>query len=197
MMSDQGISEDSLNDVDAPKQSNLPKVLLLSAIVAVLIVTFVFLWGGKDQLRKVRAGYAAPDFTFRDLSFKDVSLSQYKGKIVLLNLWSTTCPPCIDEVPYFENLYQKMKGNEGFQLLTVVTNRGEDATVVKTFMDKHGLHFPALVDTKKVVYSRYKLTGWPETFLIGKDGIILDKFVGPKEWDSPQFIDRLNKLTKG
>ena len=196
-MSDQGISEDGLNEVAAPKQSNLPKALLLSAIVAVLIVTFVFLWGGKDQLRKVRAGYAAPDFTFRDLSFKDVSLSQYKGKIVLLNLWSTTCPPCIDEVPYFENLYQKMKGNEGFQLLTVVTNRGEDATVVKTFMDKHGLHFPTLVDTKKVVYRRYKLTGWPETFLIGKDGIILDKFVGPKEWDSPQFVDRLSRLAEG
>ena len=190
------MSEDSLNEVDAPKQSNLPKALLLSAIMAVLIVTFVFLWGGKEQLRKVRAGYPAPDFTFRDLSFKDVSLSQYKGKIVLLNLWSTTCPPCIDEVPYFENLYQKMKGNEGFQLLTVVTNRGEDAAVVKSFMEKHGLHFPVLVDTKKVVYRRYKLTGWPETFLIGKDGIIMDKFVGPKEWDSSQFIDRMNKLAE-
>jgi len=196
-MPEQSLPQGGPQEAAAQREGSLPKLLLLLAIIAVFVLAFLVLWGGRDQLRIVKSGSPAPDFTFRDLNFSEVSLSQYKGKIVLLNLWSTTCPPCIDEVPYIESLYQKMKGNDRFQLLTVVTNRGEDGEVVKPFMKKHGLSFPVLIDTKKVAWQRYKLTGWPETFLIGRDGIILEKFVGPKEWDSTQFIDRLNKLTKG
>lgn len=189
--------QESTEEPESEPRSNLPKLLLLSAMIGVFVLTFLFLWGGKDELRTVKKGYPAPEFTFRDLSFKEVSLSQFKGKIILLNLWSTTCPPCIDEVPYFENLYQIMKGNDDFQLLTIVTNRGEDGEVVKAFMEKYGLTFPVLIDTKKVAWRRYKLTGWPETFLIGRDGIILDKFIGPMKWDSPRFIKSLKGLIEG
>jgi len=176
------------------KSGTIPKLLLIAAIFAVFAVTILVLWGGRDELRKVKVGYPAPDFTFRDMSHKEVSLSDYKGKVVLLNLWSITCPPCIDEVPYFESLYQKMKDNQDFHLLTVVTNRGETEREVRPFLEKHGLHFHVLIDNKKVAWKRYKLTGWPETFLIGRDGIIVEKFIGPKKWDSPEFVEQIKSL---
>ena len=176
------------------KSGTIPKLFLTAAIFVVFAVTILVLWGGRDELRKVKVGFPAPDFTFRDMSHKEVSLSDYQGKVVLLNLWSITCPPCIDEVPYLEGLYQKMKGNEDFHLLTVVTNRGETAKEVKPFLEKHGLNFHVLIDNKKVAWRRYKLTGWPETFLIGRDGIIVEKFIGPREWDSSRFISKIKSV---
>lgn len=195
-MTEQENSEHSpeKDDESPVKSGTIPKLLLTSAIFIVFAVTILVLWGGRDELRKVKVGYPAPDFTFRDMSHKEVSLSDYQGKVVLLNLWSITCPPCIDEVPYLEGLYQKLKDNEDFHLLTVVTNRGETEKEVRPFLQKHGLNFHVLIDNKKVAWRRYKLTGWPETFLIGRDGIIVKKFIGPKEWDSPAFVSEIKKL---
>jgi len=185
-----------MSDEGRQSRSSIPKLLIGAAIIAVAAVTFLMLWGGRDELRKVRPGYPAPEFTFRDLEHKEVSLSDYKGKVVLLNIWSITCQPCIDEVPFLENLYQKMKGEKDFHLLTVVSNRGETQEEVRPFMQKMGLTFHTLIDTKKVAYKRYKLTGWPETFLIDRNGIIVEKFIGPNKWDSPSLIQMFSLLLR-
>ena len=198
-MSDDGTSPDSVETEETPvaSSSTLPKLIMLGVIISVVALTFLVLWGGRDELRVVKVGYPAPDFTFRDLDHKEVSLSDYKGKVVLLNLWSITCPSCIDENPYFESLFQKMKGNKDFHLLTVVTNRGETEREVAPFAKKHGLNFHILVDNKKVAWKRYKMTGWPETFLLDRDGIIVEKFIGPRDWSSPAFVRKIEKLIKG
>ena len=179
---------------NSTSKSSIPKLLIFCAIIFIAAMTFLMLWGGRDELRKVKPGYAGPDFTLKDLNFKEVSLADYKGKVVLLNIWSMTCPPCVDEVPYFENLYQAMKDEKDFHLLTVNSNRGETHEDVSKFMKKMGLNFQALIDTKKTVYKRYKLTGWPETFLIDRNGIIVEKFIGPNRWDSPLFIQKISNL---
>ena len=198
-MSDDGTSPDSVETEETPvaSSSTLPKLIMLGVIISVVALTFLVLWGGRDELRVVKVGYPAPDFTFRDLDHKEVSLSDYKGKVVLLNLWSITCPSCIDENPYFESLFQKMKGDKDFHLLTVVTNRGETEREVAPFAKKHGLNFHILIDNKKVAWKRYKLTGWPETFLLDRDGIIVEKFIGPRDWSSPAFVRKIEKLIKG
>lgn len=188
------VNPDDIDGETVDSGSFFSKLFITGTIAAILFVTILVLWGGRDEMRKVKPGEPAPDFTFRDLDHKEVSLSDYKGKVVLLNLWSITCPPCIEEVPSLERLYQKMKDNKDFHLLTVVTNRGETENEVRPFMKKHGLHFQALIDSKKVAWRRYKLTGWPETFLIDKDGIIVEKFLGPRKWDSPEYLNKFNKL---
>ena len=170
------------------------KLFLLAAITSVLALTVLVLWGGREELRTVLPGHPAPDFTFRDLSHKEVSLSDYKGKVVLLNFWSITCPPCIEEIPYLQRLQEIMQDNPGFHLLTVVTNRGETEKEVRPFMEKRGLTFHALIDSKKAAWRRYKLTGWPETFLLDREGIIVEKFIGPRKWDSKEFMDKFEKL---
>lgn len=194
MTEDEASQEEVSEEQKNSSSSMVPKLLMFSAIVAVFAVTVLVLWGGRHELRRIKPGYPAPDFTFNDLDQKEVSLSDYKGKVVLLNLWSITCPPCIEEIPYLESLYQKMKGNEDFHLLTVVTNRGETEKEVRPFVEKHGLNFHVLIDFKKVAWRRYKLTGWPETFLLDRDGIIIERYIGPKEWDAPKFIEKFNKL---
>ena len=198
-MSEQEIEQDTQSDEgeSVKKSGAVAKLLLTAAIFIVFAITILVLWGGRDELRKVKVGYPAPDFTFRDMSHKEVSLSDYQGKVVLLNLWSITCPPCIDEVPYLESLYQKMKDNEDFHLLTVVTNRGETEREVRPFLKKHGLNFHVLIDNKKVAWKRYKMTGWPETLLLDRDGIIVEKFLGPRDWSSPLFIRKVKKLMEG
>lgn len=180
----------------AASSSTVPKLIMLAVIISVVALTFLVLWGGRDELRVVKVGYPAPDFTFRDLDHKEVSLSDYKGKVVLLNLWSITCPSCIDENPDLESLFQKMKGNKDFHLLTVVTNRGETEREVAPFARKHGLNFHILIDNKKVAWKRYKMTGWPETLLLNREGIIVEKYLGPRDWSSPAFVRKIQKLMK-
>ena len=97
---------------------------------------------GDPQLGK---GTLAPNFTLPDLTGKSVNLTDYRGKVVLLNIWATWCPPCVEEMPSLEKLYQEMKG-EPFEILAVSLDE-TGAEVVAPFMKKHKLNFPALIDS--------------------------------------------------
>ena len=138
---------------------------------------------GKPRLGK---GVPAPDFTLPDLDGKMVSLADYKGKVVLLNIWATWCPPCVEEMPSMEKLYQELK-DEGFEILAVSIDVS-GAKAVIPFMKKHKLSFSALTDTKGAIKSLYQTTGVPESFIIDKDGIIVEKVIGPRDWATPGAI---------
>ena len=126
----------------------------------------------------------APDFTFPGLDGKKVSLSDYKGKVVLVNIWATWCPPCVKEMPSMEKLYRKFKG-ENFEILAVsIDETGLKA--VAPFMEKTRLTFPALIDSKGTIKPVYRITGIPESFIIDKQGVLIKKIVGPVDWASPQ-----------
>ncbi|MBW2238779.1 MAG: TlpA family protein disulfide reductase [Deltaproteobacteria bacterium] len=146
---------------------------------------------GKPRLVK---GVPAPNFTFPDLDGKMVSLDDYKGKVVLLNIWATWCPPCVDEMPSMEKLHQELKG-EAFEILAVSIDVS-GAKAVLPFMKKHKLSFPALTDTKGAIKSLYQTTGVPESFIIDKDGIILEKVIGPRDWATPGAIRYFRNLIK-
>ena len=122
----------------------------------------------------------APNFTFPDLDGKMVSLIDYKGKVVLLNIWATWCAPCVAEMPSMEKLYQELKG-EGFEILAISVDEA-GAKAVIPFMEKHKLGFPVLLDPKGDIKNLYQATGIPESFIIDKDGIIVEKIIGPRDW---------------
>jgi peroxiredoxin len=134
----------------------------------------------------------APDFTLPDLDGKMVSLADYKGKVILLNIWATWCPPCVEEMPSMEKLYQELK-EEGFEILAVSVD-ASGAKVVTPFMKKHKLSFPALTDTGGAVKSIYQTTGIPESFIIDKDGIIVEKIIGPRDWAATGAISFFRNL---
>jgi len=149
----------------------------------------------KPEKSSVREGRAAPDFTFPDLDGKKVSLSDFKNRVVFVNIWATWCPPCVEEMPSIERLHNRFKGDQ-FQILAVsIDAKGRD--VVVPFMKKLNLTFPVLLDPEEKIRTLYGLTGVPESFVIDRQGIVVKKVIGPIDWAAPDVIrffqDLINK----
>ncbi len=144
---------------------------------------------GKPRVVK---GVSAPNFTLPGLDGKMVSLTDYKGKVVFLNIWATWCPPCVEEMPSMEKLYQELKG-KAFEILAVSID-ASGAKDVLPFMKKYKLSFPALTDTRGAIKELYQTTGVPESIIIDKDGIIVEKVIGPRDWATPGAIRYFRNL---
>ncbi|MBZ0155874.1 MAG: TlpA family protein disulfide reductase [Alphaproteobacteria bacterium] len=137
-------------------------------------------------------GSAAPDFTLPDISGKKISLSEGKGKVVLLNFWATWCGPCRAEMPSLVNLYRELR-EKGLVVLAVSV----DTTVkpVQVFAAEKSLPFPVLLDTDKEVYfDKYAVFGLPTSFLIDRKGMIVEKIMGETVWDSPSMKEKILTL---
>ncbi len=123
----------------------------------------------------VGLGNLAPDFTLKNLEGQDISLSSLRGKPVLINFWATWCPPCREEMPYLQQIYEEWSG-EGLMLLAV--DIGESPALVKEFLETHNFSMPVLLDTERIVSEKYNITAIPTTFFIDRDGIIRGKRIG-------------------
>ena len=183
-------------EIQKVRRVNLQSIMLIFLIIiGVGIIVLLqtkdssFNLSGKPRLEK---GVPAPNFTLPGLDGKMVSLADYKGKVVLLNIWATWCSPCVEEMPSMEKLYQQLK-TEDFEILAVSMDiSGTEA--VLPFMKKYKLSFPALTDTEGAIKSLYQTTGVPETFIIDKDGTIVEKVIGPRDWASPGAIRSFRNL---
>ena len=139
-------------------------------------------------------GLSAPNFRLPGLDGQMVSLTDYKGKVVLLNIWATWCPPCVEEMPSMEKLYQELQG-EGCEILAVSIDES-GAQDVLPFMKKHKLSFPALIDSRGTLKGLYQTTGVPESFIIDKDGMLVEKVIGPRDWAVPEAIRFFRNLIR-
>ena len=119
---------------------------------------------------------AAPDFHLKNLDGQVVSLSDFRGKPVLINFWASWCGPCREEMPYLQQVYDEWTG-KGLVLLAI--DIGETPAAINKFFVENNLSLLVLLDSDKQVGQEYGITGVPETFLIGRDGRILYKHVGP------------------
>ncbi|MFP6890979.1 MAG: TlpA disulfide reductase family protein [Nitrospinota bacterium] len=141
-----------------------------------------------------RVGQPAPVFTFPLLGGGTSSLSDYRSKVVLINIWATWCPPCIDEMPDLQNLYAQMKSKRvSFEILGVSID-ALGAEPVRKWVDRFGITFPILLDPRGTVKKLYRTTGVPETFVIDPKGVLVRKFIGPRKWDGPTMINYLNGI---
>lgn len=171
---------------------------IISVFSIALSLFLIFVLSEEDALFStteqppIAIGLPAPDFTFPGLDGKMVSLADYRGKVVFVNIWATWCPSCVDEMPSMEKLYQKLKGRK-FEILAVsidVMGRKD----VAPFMKDYRLTFPALLDTRGTIRRSYRTTGVPESFIIDKEGILVRKIIGPIDWATPavfQYFDEL------
>jgi cytochrome c biogenesis protein CcmG/thiol:disulfide interchange protein DsbE len=141
-----------------------------------------------------KVGEKAPDFELPTLGGKSVKLSDYRGKVVFLNIWATWCPPCKEEMPSMEALYQKLKGQQFEMLAVSIDRKGEE--VVGPFVAKYGLTFPVLLDPDSKTYKLYGLTGIPETFIIDGNGVIAYKVVGAQNWVGKEWLDYFGRIIK-
>jgi cytochrome c biogenesis protein CcmG, thiol:disulfide interchange protein DsbE len=137
-----------------------------------------------------RIGSDAPDFTLQD-SDHAVTLSQFRGQVVLLNFWATWCPPCIQETPSLVRMQARMK-DKGVVVLAVSID-ADDAAYHK-FLKEYSVNMVTVRDEAKKASNLYGTFGWPETYVIDRKGVIRRKFIGPVDWTSPEITDYLSKL---
>jgi peroxiredoxin len=141
---------------------------------------------------KSKVGAAAQDFGLPTLRGDYVKLSDYRGKVVFLNIWATWCPPCREEMPAMESLYQRLKGRD-FEMLAVSIDR-EGEKVVGPFAAKYGLTFPVLLDPDSKTSRLYGLTGIPESFIVDKSGVVIHKIIGPQDWIKKEWLDYFDRI---
>ena len=175
----------------------LSLAILFVFIAAALII--LLLKGARDSTvtstKQIQVGFPAPNFTFPNLNGQQVSLSDHRGKVVLVNIWATWCAPCRQEMPSMQKLYERFKG-ENLKILAVsIDSTGREA--VAPFVQRLNLTFPVLLDPKGDIGPLYGATGVPESIIIDKEGTVVEKIIGPIDWSTPQafqfFQDLINK----
>ncbi|MDX2252048.1 MAG: TlpA disulfide reductase family protein [Nitrospira sp.] len=147
-----------------------------------------------SERHAVRVGDEAPNFRLRDLDGNLTSLSQFRGKVVLLNFWATWCGPCRVEMPAMEQLYRTYSRRE-FQILAVSTDP-QGAAVTRPFQQKTGLSFPILHDTEMQIGLTYGARSLPMTFMVDRQGVVRQKIFGARDWDSPEARELVQLLMK-
>jgi cytochrome c biogenesis protein CcmG/thiol:disulfide interchange protein DsbE len=156
-------------------------------------------YGATHYLRKelfpVQLGSKAPDFTAYTLDSipKEKKLADYRGQVVLINVWATWCLPCRVEMPSIEALY-KAYAPKGLKVVAVSIDDQGTEPAIRAFAKQYGLTFEILHDPKGKITDDYDITGYPETFIIGKDGVIRKKLMSATDWNSPEaraLVDRL------
>lgn len=175
------------------KTTNYRAAILVFLAVSSLLIIFTLEQNNSYlKFSPLKTGHPAPNFTFTGLDGKMISLSDYRGNVVLVNIWATWCPPCVDEMPSMERLYQELKG-ENFEILAVsIDSLG--TKVVAPFMKKYNLSFPALMDPDGTIKTLYQTTGVPESFIVNQEGILIQKIIGPRDWARPEVISFFRDL---
>lgn len=145
------------------------------------------------NLTAVKKSIQASEFVLQDMDEETVKLSDYRGKVVLLNFWATWCPPCIREMPSMERLHQQVDADD-FKVIAV--NQMEDADEVFAFTGQLEIDptFEILFDTTSSVSQDYAVRGLPTTYLIDKKGKIRYRAVGGREFDHAEVVKLIENL---
>lgn len=136
--------------------------------------------------------FPAPEFKLPTLPGNETSLADYKGKYVLLNFWATWCPPCLEEMPSMESVYQRYK-DQDFAVVAISSDEGGKADITP-FIEKLGVTFPILIDADKAVSTTYGAINLPLSFLLNRDGHVIAGSEGARDWASKEAISVLDEL---
>lgn len=171
----------------------------LAIACAVLGVTVAIAYGATRYLRKelfpVELGSKAPEFKALTIDSppQEKSLSDYRGRVLMINVWATWCLPCRVEMPSIEAL-NKTYAPKGLKIIAVSIDDPGTEPAIRAFVKQYGLTFEVLHDPAGKISDLYDVTGYPETFIVGKDGVIRKKLMSATDWNSPDaraLVDRL------
>jgi cytochrome c biogenesis protein CcmG, thiol:disulfide interchange protein DsbE len=149
----------------------------------------------RHELFPIELGSKAPDFTAYTLDSvpRQKRLADYRGQVVMVNVWATWCLPCRVEMPSIEALH-KDYGPKGLRILAVSIDDPGTDSAIRAFARQYGLTFEILHDPKAEITDKYDVSGYPETFIVGRDGVIRKKLMQATDWNSADaraLIDRL------
>lgn len=157
-----------------------------STTAVILLTCLCFL---TNNAAAIQIAKAAPDFSLQDVNGKTYRLSDFKGKTIILNFWSTTCAPCVAEIPSLNNLYRDLKGS-GLIVLGISLDRS--VKPVKELTDKLQIVYPLLMDSQQDVYfDSYALFGQPVSVVVDRAGMVQEKLIGEVDWSSARVRSKL------
>jgi peroxiredoxin len=167
-------------------------------LAAVVVVAAAVAWGFVNlESRKgyaLQKGSVAPAIRLPALSGESVDLLALRGRVVLVNFWATWCPPCVEEMPSLEKLHRTL-GPEGLAVVGVSVD--EDEAALRAFVQKVGVTFPTLRDPGgRGPAAAYKTTGYPETYVLDPQGVLIESYIGPSDWASPGAIEHFRELVR-
>jgi len=162
--------------------------ITMAAVFAVVLAIRIL-----PEIALVGVGSRAPEFQAVDLrTGRPATLADYRGRVVLLNVWATWCQPCRIEMPAMERLSRDLAGTD-FRIVAVSVDEG-DSSVVNAFAKELGLTFDILHDRSGAIKRSYQTTGVPESFVIDRHGVIVKKVIGASQWDGPAHQILIRRL---
>jgi len=164
-------------------------IIVLGVLALLLAIFFAVRRMLGSELSPVGVGVEAPEFSAVTVDSvpRAKSLADYKGQVIMLNIWATWCLPCRVEMPSIEQLH-KAYGPRGLKIIGISVDDPHTEPQIRDFVKQYGLTFQILHDTTGqdgVVSQTYQTTGYPETIIIGRDGLIRKKLIGASDWNSP------------
>ncbi len=171
-------------------------------IIAVVLLIGLVVYGGYDYYRTssletgqavessganvergIQKGQLAPDFSLTDLKGNPVTLSDFKGKKVMVNFWATWCPPCRVEMPHMQKFYEDYKSKDFVIVGVNMTTTEENPDNVKAFVEDQRLTFSIVLDQEGDVLQTYQVVAYPTTYVLDSNGVIREKFQGAINYD--------------
>jgi peroxiredoxin len=164
---------------------------VLLGVLAVLFVVFLFTIRDVLEQRVVDVGDSAPKFAIVTENGQKVSRSEFGGKLLVVNFWATWCPPCIEEMPSLDQFASTLS-KDGVVVLGISIDRSEKA--YKDFIQRNRPSFLVARDPEENISSSYGTFKWPETYVINRDGKVVQKYIGPRDWNDPQIVNSIRAL---
>lgn len=149
--------------------------------------------GDTRPARPSQAGKTLPDVIFYDAKGKAVSLADFAGEVVLVNLWATWCPPCVAELPALDTLQARLR-DRGLHVVPISLDRKPVAEVAEFLAARRVEQIELYIDTDRQIPLKWTYAGIPASFLIGRDGVVIEQFDGPREWDKGEIFDHIAAL---
>ena len=143
------------------------------------------------QYRAVGLGELVPDFTLRMDDGQPASLADFRGKILVLNFWASWCGPCVDELPSLKQFAQRYADKD---VVVLGISLDEDPDAYEEFLKKYEINFLNMRNPSHSVSDQYGTFKLPETYIISRDGHLLNKIVGPTDWASQQMLEYVDSL---
>jgi peroxiredoxin len=167
-------------------------------IGALLVGGIIVAWSGRGDFTPADSGTMAADYVATTLAGDTFDVAAMRGRVVVLNVWATWCRPCVKEMPALQRLWERNR-EAGLVVVGVSIDSpallmGDAETAVRSFVDDLDLTFPIVVDPERRIEEGYPVAGYPMTFVIDRDGRIVDRVLGPREWDQPKMESELRRL---
>jgi cytochrome c biogenesis protein CcmG, thiol:disulfide interchange protein DsbE len=168
---------------------------ILAIIVALGVGSYAFQRAFGGGVEKIGVGVKAPPFSAQtiDGTHQTKRLADYAGSVVILNVWATWCGPCKAEMPTLERLYQ-MYGPRGLKIVAVSIDETASDDSIRTYARNLGLTFEILHDPQYRIEQAYQVVGYPESYVIDRDGMIRKVWLGADDWSSPGNIALVRQL---